>query len=269
MRGTARPVLDLIPARGYWPEFLDPVVSDLDEGLDIVRATPPTILREQLTMSWQGVGQPSAWLRAVANGEAKALETVRQALRDAYAAFVAPRWSRIVASFRAGVTQEVSTLAVKGLAAGISALHNGLVWRDGSLVRTVSANRSGDFWLAGKGLQLVPSVTWAGPPLFSINPCQPSGNALIYPLHRPTMAGVRDRPPDLARLLGRTRAAALAAIRDPCGTAELAGRLRISAATASEHTTALREAGLVRTTRCGRSVRHHLTPLGLRLIEGQ
>jgi hypothetical protein len=37
---TARPLLDLIPAAGYWPEFLDPVAADLDQTLEMVRPTP-------------------------------------------------------------------------------------------------------------------------------------------------------------------------------------------------------------------------------------
>ncbi len=42
---TVRPVLELIPAFGYWPEFLDPAVADLEEGPELVRATPRTELR--------------------------------------------------------------------------------------------------------------------------------------------------------------------------------------------------------------------------------
>jgi DNA-binding transcriptional ArsR family regulator len=67
-------------------------------------------------------------------------------------------------------------------------------------------------------------------------------------------------------LLGRTRAGVLAALQKPCGTVELAARVGISAASASEHTKALRDADLVETARCGRGVRHSLTYLGRSLL---
>jgi DNA-binding MarR family transcriptional regulator len=72
--------------------------------------------------------------------------------------------------------------------------------------------------------------------------------------------------PDLAGLLGRTRAAVLESMCDPCGTSGLAARLGLSTASASEHVTALRRAGLAQTAHSGRTVRHSLTPLGQSLL---
>ncbi len=37
---TARPLLDLIPAKGFGPQFLDPMAVDLDEAIAMVLATP-------------------------------------------------------------------------------------------------------------------------------------------------------------------------------------------------------------------------------------
>src|SRR5215472_19031358 len=51
---TARPLWDLIPLCGYWPEFLDPVVGDLETGLDQVCATP----RRRCASSWPCRGSP-------------------------------------------------------------------------------------------------------------------------------------------------------------------------------------------------------------------
>jgi DNA-binding transcriptional ArsR family regulator len=127
---------------------------------------------------------------------------------------------------------------------------------------------AGEFWLDGHGLQIVPSALWTGPPLFSIGPRESGGSALIYPARPTGMPDSANGSPDLAGLLGRTRAAALRALRDPCGTAELAARLGISAPSASEHATALRGADLIQTARRGRSVRHSLTPLGRSLLNG-
>jgi DNA-binding MarR family transcriptional regulator len=72
----------------------------------------------------------------------------------------------------------------------------------------------------------------------------------------------------LAGLLGRGRAAALEAIAlaRGCSTTELARALSCSAASASQHASVLRAAGLIVTRRTGGSVRHTVTPLGRALL---
>lgn len=50
--------------------------------------------------------------------------------------------------------------------------------------------------------------------------------------------------------------------------AKAANSLAISAASASEYATVLRNAGLVSTRRASRSVQHALTPLGEALLHG-
>ncbi|WP_416906034.1 ArsR/SmtB family transcription factor [Micromonospora echinospora] len=78
-----------------------------------------------------------------------------------------------------------------------------------------------------------------------------------------------DRLAALTTLLGRTRAHTLDTIgtHESCSTGDLARKLGISPASASEHATVLRDAGLVSTTRQGREVRHRLTPLGRHLLD--
>jgi DNA-binding transcriptional ArsR family regulator len=270
---TARPLLDLIPVRGYWPEFLDPVVADLDEGLDIVSATPRQELRTQLAAVWRHAAQPPSWVRALAEGDVEALKTLQRALRDFYTACVAPHWAMIVGTFRKDVAERISVLAATGLAGVFGTLHEDLAWYHHSLKRSSRslerAGTAGEFWLDGQGVQLLPSALWSGPPLFSLGPPESGGSTVIYPA-RP--AGTSDSAAgsrDLAKLLGGTRAAVLRALRDPCGTAELATRLGISAPSVSEHTAALRGADLIETARCGRAVRHSLTPLGRSLLNGR
>lgn len=262
---TARPLWDLIPRCGYWPEFLDPVVSDLETGLDVVCATPRRELREQLARSWKRTARPPSWLRSLADGERDALETVRRGLRDFHDTCIAPRWPDIVASFRADIAGRVSLLATHGLARAFSTLHADLTWHDGALDRT---GRTGEYSLDGSGLQIMPSVLWPGPPLFTIGPPGLGGNALIYAARRPAEHVSTRGSRELAAVLGRTRTAALAALDKPCGTAELAARLGISAPSASEHATALRKADLIQTVRRGRGVHHFLTPLGRSLLNG-
>jgi DNA-binding transcriptional ArsR family regulator len=83
------------------------------------------------------------------------------------------------------------------------------------------------------------------------------------PRSAPTEAAV---PDGLADLLGQTRAAVLVALAGGSTTGELARKLRISPAGASQHATVLRRAGLILSTRRGNSVLHTLTPLGSALL---
>ncbi|GHD21903.1 ArsR/SmtB family transcription factor [Nocardiopsis kunsanensis] len=82
----------------------------------------------------------------------------------------------------------------------------------------------------------------------------------------PSLRGPDRFPEVLGRLLGRTRSAVLTELLAPASTGELARRLHVSATSISEHTAALREAGLITTTREGSKVRHLATDLGAALL---
>jgi DNA-binding transcriptional ArsR family regulator len=269
---AARPLRDLIPATGLWPEFLDPAVPDLDEGLEIVSATPRSRLRSELAISWHQPGRPPTWLKALADGDREALATVVRALRAFYLATVAPVWTEITASFRDEVADRTMVLARGGLGQLFGSLHPDLALRNGSLERSeralARAGRPGQYQLEGQGLQVLPSVLWTGPPLFSTGLERPLLSTMIYPAQRGFRTGNHTGSPDLGVVLGRTRASALRALVDSCSTTELAGRLGISVSSASQHATALRAAGLIRTERHGPAVRHSLTVLGRAMLSG-
>jgi DNA-binding transcriptional ArsR family regulator len=111
-------------------------------------------------------------------------------------------------------------------------------------------------------------LLWTGPPLFSTGLVEPLVSTMIYPAQRGFRTGDHTGSSDLGVVLGRTRASALRALRDSCSTTELADRLGISVSSASQHATALRAAGLIRTERHGQAVRHSLTALGRALLSG-
>ena len=151
-------------------------------------------------------------------------------------------------------------------------LHPRLRWRDNGLDRT---GFDGEWDLHGLGMVLMPSAFWTGEPLFGLGGgLRP--NVLIYAARPRGLSGrppVRDGLPadpadgdSLAALLGPTRAAVLRALAAPRGTAELAGVVGISPASASEHAKVLRDVYLIESSREGRSVRHSLTPLGRTLL---
>jgi len=266
---TARPVLELVPPTGYWPEFLDPPLPDLDAALDLVSRTPKADLRQQIARAWQRCARPPQWVRDLADGDTEMLRLVDRGLRDFHASRIAPRWPQIFNAFHSDIAARTNVLAAGGVGELLSTLHQDLTLGDQVLERSW---RSGEMWLSGRGLQLMPSALLSGPPLFSLQPEKRGGNFLIYPAQPAVLPDhPRQRPDrlrDLAGVVGQSRAEILQALQKPCGTAELAARAHLSPASASEHATVLRQAGLIWTERTGRGVRHSLTPLGRRLRNG-
>lgn len=104
--------------------------------------------------------------------------------------------------------------------------------------------------MTGDGLTLMPSSVWTGAPLVGQDAA--GRPLLLYPALTP-LPIVADRPDNdpLVALLGRTRA----------------GELGISLASASQHTTTLRAAGLVTSARDGKSVWHTVAPLGGKFLD--
>ena len=69
-----------------------------------------------------------------------------------------------------------------------------------------------------------------------------------------------------ARVVGRTRARVLAAVRNPQTTVQVATRIGCATSTASEHLTDLHRAGLVVRRREGRYVYYELSERGRHLL---
>jgi DNA-binding transcriptional ArsR family regulator len=266
---TARPLLGLFGPYPPWPGFADSPASSLEEGLDFVRSTPRSAWRAELADgSLYRTARPPCWVQNLAAGDTEALDIVVRALRDLYAAVVAPRWASVVSSFHGDVARRMPVLAAGGHQALFGTMDRQLRWQDNGLER-----QGVDFEhdLGGTGMLMMPSAFWTGPPIFVLDgerlpnvlvyAAQPDGRDHASP---PGVAG----NDSLSILIGSTRAAVLRALAEPCGTADLAATTGISVASASEHAKVLREADLIQTRREGRSVRHSLTPLG-RTILGQ
>jgi hypothetical protein len=268
---TARPLLELLGPRPPWPDFWGSVAGDLEEGLDVVRATPRTLLRSDLSIAYGNrPGRPPAWLRALADGDREALEIVVRALRDLHDAVIAPRWDSVLSGFSADIARRMPLLAAGGTEALFGTLHPQLRWRDGGLDRQ---GVNGEHQLRGAGIVLLPSAFWTGPPSFCFGNGEHSTPILMYAALPNGHAAARDRgitdpagPDSLAALLGPTRAAVLRTLREPLGTVDLAATVRISPASASEHAKVLRDANLIETRREGRSVKHSLTSLGAMIL---
>ncbi|MEU8265249.1 helix-turn-helix domain-containing protein [Micromonospora sp. NPDC048999] len=257
-------------------------VGSLEEGLTALLAVRPEQFRAELAAAAAAGGWHGDRLRRLATaGDPAGNRTDRRRLvtflRDHHRVAVAPYWSRIQARLNAEYSVLAQVLSAQGVEGLLAQLAPFAHWRS-PVLQVGHGPTANDIRLDGRGLTLVPSLFFDSGPAVWINGMDDQAPVvLLLPATRGPgdLAGVlvdpsaADRLTALVNLLGRTRAYALDSIAaDPCTTGELARRLAISAASASEHATVLRDAGLVTTTRQGRAVRHHLTTMGERLLTG-
>lgn len=257
----------LAPMGPYWPDFLTPHESKngLDSGLTALMSTPGDRVREELCRLSRHHRLPG-WVTGIAGGDSIEMTRIGAAIRSYHDVAIAPYQGLIHAAVTADRAQRARDLlenGTEGLLAGMAPI---LRWRPPVL--EVDYDLDGELHLRGRGLMLVPSYFCRGKPVTVADPELPP--VLIYPIehrHRWTHTGVDGRR--LEGLLGRTRAAVLLSLATSTTTTELARALRISPASASRHTTVLREAGLIATCRDGATALHLLTPLGAALLDGR
>lgn len=263
---AVRPVWDLVPAHGWIPDFLTPYHDEMTTRsyLAAIRATPPRVLAADLRLV---ATRLPGWAAGLAHGDAGALAAVADGLAAYHDVAIAPHVERMRAAQDAERAHVATALLHRGVGMLLARLHPDAVWRAPVLV--VPSSVEGDIHLAGRGLILAPMVfcgprtrLWLG---------DADGPALLaYPLAFDNSVNplVEATTRSLAKVLGVTRTTVLTAVAAAPGltTAELANRARVSLASASEHATLLREAGLVTSQRDRNRVRHYPTGTAMHLV---
>jgi hypothetical protein len=242
----------------------------LGQGLAALLAMPRehVLVEMGITDRWHAL-PTAAWAMA----EPEAREQLADAAEAAHRALVEPYWTRIHAHLHAEQVARSRILARDGpdrLLASLQGQH--IRWRPPVL--EVAYPKDADLHLSGRGIAIVPSLFVGRNPQLTHDPSDPqAAPRLIMPAadgqapQRDLWKGPRTRGTALAALVGRNRAAVLRAVVEGCTTTELADRVGISLAAASQHASVLRDAGLVITRRQGGAVLHVLTPLGAELLQ--
>jgi DNA-binding transcriptional ArsR family regulator len=255
-------LLALTPLSGYLPDFLTPSatspLASFEDELERVRTTPPDVVAREVRAVFRGRDMPPSAEALIGDPRAQ-LDRLAAILDRWWRRVVEPHWPRIRAMLDADLAHRARRLTAGGPAALFADLHPLVHWSEVRL--TVETRFDAVVPLAGRGLVLMPSAFyWQSIGPIIDPPWQPT---LIYPargvelLWQPGEAG----PDALARVIGRSRAALLAALDAPRPTTDLARRLGLSPGAVSQHLAALRAAGLLTATRHGREVLYLRTPL--------
>jgi DNA-binding transcriptional ArsR family regulator len=267
---SVRMLATLCRPRGYSPDFLTPPVDapDLDTALETLFGTDERRLRADIEFLATETALP-AWVGGVADGDVPTLRRLAEGIRRYHATTLAPHWSAIRAHVHASRNRRAELAMSAGVGHMLDTLHPGVRW-DGSVLE-VPYPVEQQLHLDGRGLTLVPSFFCWQHPITLADPDRTP--MLVYPVEHDldwTAGGdlTGPRPQSLAALLGRTRAAVLLTIaeRPHLNTTELARILGTSPASASQHATVLREAGLVNTHRHNGSAIHTLSARGTNLL---
>ncbi|WP_432249567.1 ArsR/SmtB family transcription factor [Streptomyces sanyensis] len=270
LKGETRLLAQLVPPRGYFPDFLTPSEGrdGLEAGLEALRATPVPRLRAELALvaaHRSPLRTLPARLLAIAEGRGEALGRLADTLRAYFLAALEPYWPHVQARVEADRAARGRALLDGGAGELLASLPPVLRWRAPVLEADYPVDR--ELHLGGRGLLLLPSFFCRGTPVVLRDPQLPP--VLVYPVQHGSESAIADAAgPSLGRLVGHTRSAVLQAIRHGCTTSELARRAGVSLASASQHAAVLRDAGLVVTLRHGNAVLHTLTPLGAALLRG-
>jgi CRP-like cAMP-binding protein len=263
----SRVLLGLVPADWRPSLALAPIVGErplFEEELEAVLEFSPRPLRAYLA-TLDSPSVTSRWMPMLPDDASSERRLLGDLLRDYHRRCVAEYWPAIRAGLEADIAYRVRLGAEHGAARVLATLHPTVRWNDPILHIDVPGPRHG-VELGGRGLVLVPSVfAWPDPFVLLDGNGQP---VLLYPARdMPTLwiAPTYDRDV-LAVLLGTTRASLLVAAACGESTSHLADRLDVSIASVSQHLTALRKAGLIRSIRRGRAIHHDLTPLGVQLL---
>ncbi|MFC0429670.1 helix-turn-helix transcriptional regulator [Kutzneria buriramensis] len=257
----------LVPPAGNFPDFLTPLpTSDgVDGAIEAIRATPRDRLALDLSPARLRRVDDSRFCHGLATGRDAPMSELVGALRHYYDAAVAPHWGEIADHVRSDGDTRAHELVDDGLGGMFARLGPGFRWRWPYL--ETDYPRSHEIRLGGRGLTLVPSYFCTGTPVTLIDEELPP--MLVFPARRlPRDPSEEDRAPfHLAKVIGRTRARILIALRTPRSTSDLAEAIGMSLASASQQVTLLRNADFVVSRRDGQAVRHSVTRKGKALLE--
>jgi DNA-binding transcriptional ArsR family regulator len=263
--------VEVMNASSLWyPDSLSgPVASGrsrIGEELDHVLA----ITDEQFRADIDSYPHPQlpVLFRQLQQDGARGLRQIVDGAWALYRTCLAPDWTDIERTLQADIDRRARTFVEHGAGAMLEELHPRLSWYDTGILQyrdpagfRESKQRDS---LRGHGLELRLNLFLQDGLGWSRRPDGPI--SAFVPIAR-TANRSASTSDGLTAVLGAARARTLRVIgKGPHTTSELAAALHVASPSVSAQTNALRAAGLITTTRHGRSVHHALTPTGQDLV---
>lgn len=273
LHGVELPYLAaLVTKHGYIPDFLTPTPSapmnDLESDLAELIATPDHVIREGIAelIAEDGTSPLRQQFLMYPHG---AMRCLVEELRLYWRRTLSHYWLRMIGKLESDVLYHARQLALEGHNVLFPDLHSSVQLRQNRIqLRPVCQHLDQDveLTLRGDGLQLVPLIFRGCGRMFQVTPTwQPM---LAYGARGAGLWYQKPAPPNqaLELALGASRAKVLRALRTPTSNREVAYKVQMSAASASQHLVRLTKAGLVEPRRSGKWVYYHLTPRGEHLL---
>ncbi|MET4156857.1 DUF5937 family protein [Agromyces sp. PvR057] len=256
----------LIDERMWTPDFLNPrpasPLTRLEDEFRVLAATPPDVFRSDLVAVHGFVPD------VLAGSTSQALRRIIRALRQLWETCFEPYWPRMRAVLEADVVYRGRQIAQAGVASMLNGLSPRIAYDHGVVSVRLADPNDRTLAIDGNGLTLMPTM-------FTRRASAPVGDGPPMILYSARGQGALweaepvANPAAVAAVLGETRASLLAALGDPASSTELGVRFGVSASAVNQHLRVLRDAGLLVSTRYGRSVLYLRSELGSALLESR
>jgi DNA-binding transcriptional ArsR family regulator len=255
-------LIDALLRPRWVADFLSPPPADSDrtftDAVRRVRATPRDVARTELQSMAGDVPLDRTLRRRDLPADSAAL------LQWVWTHTVRAEWPRRRHLLEADVIARTHQLSQHGWAAAINGIRPGMRWiGDNRLQINTHDYPTSD--LTGAHIMFVPCTGLAGAGWVSSD--TQGRHAVVYPAAGVLAdAGDHLAPQALARLLGPVRADLLTRLATPHSTTQLVAITGYGLGSVGGHLTVLRDAGLIRRRRAGRSVLYYRSPDGDRLL---
>ncbi|AWB94616.1 transcriptional regulator [Agromyces badenianii] len=256
----------LIDDRLWTPDFLNPrpesPLTRLDDEFEQLLATPSqTFIRDLVAVHGH--------VPAVFAGSPKtAIRRIVRALQELWDASFAPYWPRMRAVLEADVVYRGRQIAQSGLSTMLNGISSTVDYADGVVSVRLRDPNDRRHRIDGLGLTLLPTM-------FTRRGSAPVGDGppmIMYPARGQGALWETEQvanPAAVAAILGETRASLLSALGDPASSTELGVRFGVTPSAVNQHLRALRDAGLLVSTRYGHSVLYLRSELGSALLDAR